>query len=49
MEKVVSIKALQIEQMYRTFYEDKNNQNLKHVFFMCDNRLKKINNKSKIS
>jgi hypothetical protein len=49
MEKVVTIKALKYEQMYKTFYEDKNNQNLKHVFFMCDHRLSKVNDKTKIS
>jgi hypothetical protein len=47
MEKVVSIKALKYEQMFRTFYSDKNNQELsKHVFFRCDNRMEKVANKS---
>jgi hypothetical protein len=46
MEKIVSVKALKYEQMYRNFYKDKQNQNLKHVFFMCDHRLSKVNDKS---
>jgi hypothetical protein len=49
MEKVVSVKALKYEQMYRNFFKEKSNLELsKHVFFMCDNRLKKITT-SKIS
>jgi hypothetical protein len=50
MEKVVSIKALKYEQMFRTFYNDKSNVELsKHVFFRCDNRIEKAKKSSKIS
>jgi hypothetical protein len=47
MEKIVTIKTLQIEKMYRDFFSEKNNQELsKHVFFRCDNRMEKVANKS---
>jgi hypothetical protein len=46
MEKIITIKTLQMEKVYREFYEKIENQNLKHVFFMCDHRLSKVNDKS---
>jgi hypothetical protein len=46
MQKVV---PLEVIKLYKTFYEDKKNQELsKHVFFKCDNRIEKTNT-SKIS
>jgi hypothetical protein len=50
MEKIVTLKQLKMEQLYRDYFKNEENCHIaKHVFFQCDNRLEKANKSSKIS